>query len=433
MECLGTRAPTRGAWLWLSLINNTCIAFRLNDALEGLNIVGCLANITTTTSEMCYCESGGFRRSHSDRNSDVYLDSMQMIRKYNYPAENHVVVTDDGYRLNLFRIHKQGPPVLLVHGIGDSSDSWLVLGPRSSLAYRLADAGFDVWLFNSRGNRYSKNHTNIISEKEYWNFSFEEMGTKDLPATIDYILSTTFESKLSYVGFSQGTTIFLVLCSMHPSYNEKFKHAFLLAPVATINSIKIPLIPLYSRIYEKLTLLANAGVNEVFPFTSTISMYHAEVCDVKSPLKLLCELEYYFNFGLGGLDKLSGSRQPVITSHLPAGASAKTFLHFLQGYVFRSFRRYDYGHAENVKVYNSSSPPVYDLSLVNAPVTLIISESDWVSTLEDAKLLQEKLTNIRRTIVINKRLDFSHLEFIYGARVNSFVNDPITNILQNVT
>jgi predicted alpha/beta hydrolase len=68
----------------------------------------------------------------------------------------------------------------------------------------LARAGFDVWLGNNRGNYFSKSHVHFTpDQKEFWEWDWEEMGTLDLPAMIDYILITTDQYKLrAYIGHS---------------------------------------------------------------------------------------------------------------------------------------------------------------------------------------------------------------------------------------
>ena len=62
--------------------------------------------------------------------------------------------------------------------------------PQDSPAFRLVKAGYDVWLGNSRGSKYSLQHLNYDEkiDLEYWNFSFVEFGKYDLSASVDYIL-----------------------------------------------------------------------------------------------------------------------------------------------------------------------------------------------------------------------------------------------------
>ena len=122
-------------------------------------------------------------------------------------CEVHETYTADGYRLEIYRIkgHKitKKKPVLLAHGLFGSSDIFVLTGWQHGIAFNLLREGYDVWLVNFRGNRYSlghesyevhkkfyiKNHKKMTSD--YWKFSFWEMGVYDLPALIDKILLET--------------------------------------------------------------------------------------------------------------------------------------------------------------------------------------------------------------------------------------------------
>lgn len=54
---------------------------------------------------------------------------------------------------------------------------WVQNSPKLSPAFVFADAGFDVWLGNNRGNLYGQNHTSLTpKDKEFWDFDFEDMG-----------------------------------------------------------------------------------------------------------------------------------------------------------------------------------------------------------------------------------------------------------------
>ena len=67
--------------------------------------------------------------------------------------------------------------MLLQHGPDNSADNWFLNGNNSSLGFQLVDRGYDLWLGNNRGNKYSKEHIN--KKKADLNYSYEQMNAYD--------------------------------------------------------------------------------------------------------------------------------------------------------------------------------------------------------------------------------------------------------------
>lgn len=147
---------------------------------------------------------------------------------------------------------KKSPPksgkkvVFLMHGLLDSSACWVLMGPQQGLAYMLADLGYDVWMGNARGNKYSREHTVNHPDgwrgnrRKFWSFSWHEIGHIDIATMMDFVTSKTGQKKMHYVGHSQGTTSFFVLASKRPEYNDRVITAHALAPIAFMSNLKSP-------------------------------------------------------------------------------------------------------------------------------------------------------------------------------------------------
>ena len=63
-------------------------------------------------------------------------------------------------------------------------------------AFQIASQGYDVWLGNSRGSKYGRSHSKLDPDseedsKEFWQYSFADMGTYDVPEQVDYVREYT--------------------------------------------------------------------------------------------------------------------------------------------------------------------------------------------------------------------------------------------------
>lgn len=139
---------------------------------------------------------------------DAFKTMEQVCNENGFPIELHQIRTEDDYILDVYRIHGNGPPVILQHGLGADMTQWIFNIPQNAPAFWLASAGYDVWMTNSRGVRFSENHFTLDPkiDFQYWNFTWEEMGTKDGPSTIDLILNKTGYKNLTWIGHSMGAT-----------------------------------------------------------------------------------------------------------------------------------------------------------------------------------------------------------------------------------
>uniref|UniRef100_A0A1A9WSD2 Lipase n=1 Tax=Glossina brevipalpis TaxID=37001 RepID=A0A1A9WSD2_9MUSC len=364
-----------------------------------------------------------------------FVTTEQRIRSHGYPAESHLLETPDGYVLNLFRIpystqlqnqNASRPAVLLQHGLFSNSDCWLSSGPNNSLAYLLADAGYDIWLGNARGNIYSRNNTKVsLNSHRFWHFDWHEIAINDIAGMIDYISNVTNQPKIHYVGHSQGTTVYFVLMCERPEYNKKIKSSHLLAPCAYFEhgtsfvlNMLAPLVGkpggIYNKIFEDTELLPQ---NDMFNrLTDT-------ACSVDGALGFVCKNLYFLFIGEGYQNTNTTSLQVLIETH-PAGGSSNQVTHFIQLYVSHKFRQFDWGEKKNMALYGQAEPPDYNLTKLSAPMYLYYGNKDGLCAPKDVDKL---VANLPSSAIPYRIPDssFNHLDFIVAYHIKELVNKPV--------
>ncbi|XP_059055053.1 lipase 3-like [Achroia grisella] len=363
----------------------------------------------------------------------------QWIEYDGYSAEVHNVNTPDGYILELHRIpyaqHQSAsstrrPVVFLMHGLMAASNSYITLGPRYSIAYNYADAGFDVWMGNARGNRLSRHHEALNPDDDeeklkFFDFSFEEIGI-DVAQMIDYVLEVTGEEKLHYIGHSQGGTVFLVLASMLPEYNEKFTSVHLMAGVGYQDYFPSRILRFLASYTDEIHAAAlRLGLVEVSSSTLNLSPDLTDIAVGEN-------LQDYLNILIAIIQYLRDVTDTGIEQDVPdmfGGAALKQIAHYGQNIRDKAFRRWDYGAVKNNEVYGTVTPPIYDLSLITANVTMHYTINDRLLDERDVLAMARDMPNtVPRKVA---RDDFLHADFVIALDAKELVtNYMIESMLQ---
>ncbi|XP_029465681.1 lysosomal acid lipase/cholesteryl ester hydrolase-like [Rhinatrema bivittatum] len=370
----------------------------------------------------------------ADGDPEARMNISELITYRGYLSEEYEVVTDDGYILSVNRIpcgiKKVGnegskPVVFLQHGLLADGSNWVINLANNSLGFILADAGYDVWLGNSRGNTWSRKHkTWSVKQEEFWAFSFDEMAKQDLPAMINFIVQQTGQEQIYYVGHSQGTTLAFIAFSSLPQLAKRIKMFFALAPVATVKFAKSPLVKL-GKVPEFI-VKDLFGKKEFLPQSLWLKWLATHFCDHKI-LDELCGNVFFIISGFNEKN-LNMSRVNVYSSHCPAGTSVQNMIHWLQASKSGELKALDWGtKAKNMVHYNQSTPPKYKVKDMIVPTSIWTGGHDWLADPEDIAMLLTQVTNL----FYHKNIpEWEHLDFIWGLDAPERLYNEMLNIMK---
>lgn len=359
-----------------------------------------------------------------------------IVTGHGYSIEEHFVHTEDGFILRMFRmphgVQQQSslrtkPVVFLQHALLDSSWAFVCNAPHESLGYILADQGYDVWFGNNRGNTYSRNHSTLSpSSAAFWNFTYDQMASQDLPAQLAYVLRQTQQPTLSYIGHSQGTIQAFAGFSdpRNAQIASKVNLFIAMAPVAFVHHQRGLLLNLLAELGTP-KVLAMFGLKEFLGSPGDLRKVAPGFCHLVGPL-----CDHVIELIVGPSHNLNNTRMPVYVSETPAGTSVRNMDHWAQGIRKPVFQRYDFGsEAANMIAYNQSTPPPYKLADLKVPTALFSGSLDYLADPADVGLLVDQLPSSTLVAHVNTNT-FAHLDYTWADNAFQEVYPQVLTLLQ---
>ena len=357
-------------------------------------------------------------------------DFTELCDLYGYYCEEHIVQTGDGYLLGLHRLGwRQGEEnmrvnsgdkakglkkkvVYLHHGLMMNSEVWVCLTDKQRcLPFELVERGYDVWLGNNRGNKYSKKsvHTPPTSSS-FWNFSMDQFAFHDIPDSIAYILETTHQPSLSYIGFSQGTAQAFATLSIHPTLNEKVDVFIALAPAMSPKGVASGIVDAFVKASPDILYLA-FGRKTILP---SATMWQSILYPPIFVRFIDTSLRFLFNWSAVNI---LPEQKLAAYPHLYSYTSTKSVVHWFQIIRNGTFQMYD-DEAPNPITSNRSKyykVTKFPTKNIKTPIVLVYGGSD---SLVDIDVMLKELP----PHTIAKEIPhYEHLDFLWAESVDTLV------------
>lgn len=361
----------------------------------------------------------------------ICSDFTDLCALYGYYAEEHIVHTKDGYLLGIHRLpYKKGeehsgervnagpgttrkPVVYLHHGLLMNSEVWVCITEEERcLPFALVNQGYDVWLGNNRGNKYSKKSTRLSpTSTEFWNFSMDQFAFYDIPDSIDYVLSTTSQASLSYIGFSQGTAQAFATLSIHPALNDKINLFIALAPAMSPAGLSNGIVDALVKTNPDILFLAFGRKSILSSATMWQSILYPPI------FVRLIDMSLGFLFAWSGRN-ISLHQKLAAYPHLYSFTSTKSVVHWFQIIRNKSFQMYDDDASSSWSIGASNrhyKVARFPTRNIKTPIVLVYGGSD---SLIDIRVMLKELP---RHTMATEIPHFEHLDFLWAQDVDKLV------------
>ena len=248
----------------------------------------------------------------------------------------------------------------------------------------------------------------------------DQFAFHDIPNSIDYILETTKQPSLSYIGFSQGTAQAFATLSIHPTLNDKVDVFIALAPAMSPAGLSNGIVDSLIKASPEVMFLA-FGRRSIL---SSATMWQA----ILYPPIFIRIIDMSLSFLFGWKAKnISAHQKLAAYPHLYSFTSTKSVVHWFQIIRNKSFQMYDddvqapLGIGAADRYYKVAKFPTRN---IKTPIVLIYGGSD---SLVDIKVMLKELP---RHTVAKEISHFEHLDFLWAQDIDTLVFPYIFNSLE---
>ncbi|AQZ17770.1 TGL1 (YKL140W) [Zygosaccharomyces parabailii] len=341
----------------------------------------------------------------------------EMCDVFDVEVEDHLVRTEDDYVLLLHRIPPKpgtanGKVVYLHHGLMMCSDIWVCnIRRNNNLPFVLHDLGFDVWMGNNRGNKYSSTHlSRQPKSRSFWDFSIDEFAFFDIPNSIEFVLDYTQMSQLICIGFSQGSAQMFAAFSLNKELNTKVSHFIAISPAMTPHG-------LHNKVVDKLAKLSPRLMYLLFG--NRILLPSAVMWQRTLHPKIF---NWIIDFGNSQLfnwraPNIRPAQKMVSYAKLYSTTSVKSVVHWFQILHAHRFQMFE----ESDGILNSLNKPYRIAHFptktnIKLPILLIYGGSDSLVNIE---VMRQNLP--AKGVFDAKVENHEHLDLIWGQDVETLV------------
>lgn len=295
----------------------------------------------------------------------------------------------------------------------------------NSLAYTLANFGYDVWLLNLRGSHFSRHYNgryHANRDAEYWDFDVEKIVNEDLLASINFVKGNTgWNAPVGFISYSYSAMHVLNLLTKEPQYQEFLQPVVMMAPAVLTNEWH----NLQLNVALKIITKALVPHNGPFPNLGRNKKEFLErmICSKLPITKKLCTTPEILFYGRakGVKDFMFDDKQgQMISSDIKCGQTSGAL-------VRRIVKGFDQSLHPDFKPFEKTRNKWRnDKNGIRRTVMLIHSEDDEIASISVAKNVRDSgLKLLVLNDVIIKEPGFTHTDFLFSKRNEYLVNAEI--------